>query len=50
MGREATWQQGEPDFVGPHFPATWAGGEEQKLQAERAKRYTEQARKRIWGD
>ncbi|HEX2112695.1 MAG TPA: hypothetical protein VHF67_14200 [Gaiellaceae bacterium] len=50
MGREATWQQGEPDFVGPEFPAAWSGSEEQKLQAERAKRYTEQARKRIWGD
>jgi hypothetical protein len=48
--READWQQGEPDLVGPHFGATWAGSAEEAAEAERAKRYAEAIRKRLWGN
>jgi hypothetical protein len=48
--RVARWQHGETDFVGPHFPATWAGSAEETAQAERQRKYSEQLGKRLWGD
>jgi hypothetical protein len=49
-GREATWQQGEPDFVGPEFPAAWSGSPEEAASAELVRKYNESLRKRLWGD
>jgi hypothetical protein len=49
LGREAAWQDGQTDFVGPRSPATWAGSPEQAREAERVKNYSESQRKRLWG-
>jgi hypothetical protein len=49
-GREAQWQEGKPDFVGPRFGATWAGSAEEAAEAEKTKRYAEAIRKRLWGN
>lgn len=48
-GREADWQQGQTDFVGPNFGSSWAGSPEEALQAERIKNYTKQQERRLWG-
>jgi hypothetical protein len=49
-GREAAWQEGEPDIVGPRFEAAWSGSAEEAAEAERAKRYAESMRRRLWGE
>lgn len=48
--KEADWQQGETDFVGPGFAATWAGTAQEKAEADRVRRYSETVRKRLWGE
>jgi hypothetical protein len=48
--REAQWQEGNPDFVGPRFDAAWAGSPEEAAAAERVNRYAEAVRKRLWGE
>jgi hypothetical protein len=47
---EAAWQSGETDFVGPGFDAAWGGSDEEKAQAERAREYTRQLHRRLWGE
>jgi hypothetical protein len=49
-GREAAWQSGKTDSVGPRFDAAWAGSPEQAREAERVKNYTESLRKRLRGE
>jgi hypothetical protein len=50
-GRDAQWlDTGGVDFVGPRFGAAWAGSPEEAEQASRIERYTEAARKRLWGE
>ena len=49
-GREAGWQQGEPDLVGPDFDAAWGGSAEEREQDDRIKKYAEVMRKRLWGE
>jgi hypothetical protein len=51
-GREAQWEEeaGKTDFVGPHFPATWAGSDDERVQNERIRNYADQLRKRLRGD
>jgi hypothetical protein len=51
-GREARWEEeaGKTDVVGPNIPATWAGSDEERLQNERIKNYTDQLGKRLRGD
>ena len=49
-GREASWQQGGTDFVGPSFNAAWRGSPEESAEALRQKNYSEQLRKRRWGE
>ena len=49
-GREAQRQDGKTDFVGPEFPAAWAGSPEEAANAERERRYSESLRRRLWGD
>jgi hypothetical protein len=49
-GREAQWQAGETDFVGPSFEAAWRGSAKEAANAERARKYAETLRRRLWGD
>jgi hypothetical protein len=48
--REARWENGQTDLVGPRFPATWAGSEEEKEQAAAQEAYSASLRRRLWGD
>jgi hypothetical protein len=47
--REAYWER-QTDLVGPPAPAAWGGSEEEKLLAERDRRYSEQLRRRLRGE
>lgn len=49
-GREARWETGKPDFIGPSFPAYWGGSEQERREAERERNYSKQLRERLWGD
>lgn len=49
-GREATWESGQVDYVGPRFAATWAGSPEQAEEAHKAQQYTEWMRRKLHGD
>ena len=46
----AKWETGRPDYVGPNFPAAWAGTPEEKEQTAMIDRYTAAMRKRLRGD
>ncbi len=50
LGREAQWQQDEPDYVGPDFGAAWGGSPEEKQQTQRVRAYARRAYKRLWGE
>ena len=49
-GREASWQDGKADIVGPNFGAAWGGSPEEKEQANKIQQYAEATRKRLWRD
>jgi hypothetical protein len=53
-GREARWAgDGKVDIVGPSFPATWAGSDEEAETNRQVAAYTEATRQRLeedgWG-
>ena len=49
-GREASWQDGQADIIGPSFGAAWGGSPEEKEQANKIQQYAEATRKRLRGD
>jgi hypothetical protein len=49
-GREARWQEGKTDFVGPSFEAAWRGSAEEAANAERLRKYSESLRRQLWGN
>jgi len=48
--REAQWQSGSIDYIGPDFGATWAGSPEEAEQANRIRQYEEAMHRRLWGE
>jgi hypothetical protein len=49
-GREARWENGQPDLIGPRFEPYWGGSDEEKREAERERNYAKQLRERLRGD
>jgi hypothetical protein len=46
----ARWETRKPDYVGPRFPATWAGSPEEAEAAKTVKRYTERLGRHLRGE